>query len=169
MAYRNKVYVCFDADNDMKYYRTLQMWRANNNINFDFHDAHDLNNLRNGSNEQTIKRKLRERMANSKMLVVLVGEKTKNLYKYVRWEIEIALEKYEIPVLVVNLNNKREFDGVLCPPILDRELALHISFEQKMIKHAIENWGAFHEKKVKEPQSHMPHSYPKAAYDALGV
>jgi len=32
MAYRNKTYIAFDGDSDMSYYRTLQMWKSNDNI-----------------------------------------------------------------------------------------------------------------------------------------
>ena len=46
MPYRNKTYIAFDGDTDMSYYRTLQMWKANENINFEFYDAHDLNTAR---------------------------------------------------------------------------------------------------------------------------
>jgi len=55
MAYRNKTYVAFDADSDIKHYNTMKMWKANDNIDFDFHNAHELNNLRQNSTEDTIK------------------------------------------------------------------------------------------------------------------
>ena len=61
------------------------------------------------SNEETIKNKLRERMNSSKNFIILVGENTKNLYKFVRWETEIAL-KQELPIIVVNLNGKKSID-----------------------------------------------------------
>lgn len=78
MAYRNKTYVAFDGDTDIKYYRTMQMWKQNDNTDFNFYDAHDLNNAMDTSTEETIKRKLRERMSNSKVFVLLVGEGTRN-------------------------------------------------------------------------------------------
>jgi len=46
MSYKNKTYVAFDGDNDIKYYRTMQMWKENEHIEFDFYDAHDLNSAR---------------------------------------------------------------------------------------------------------------------------
>ncbi len=116
MAYRNKTYVCFDADNDIRYYRLMTAWKENDRIAFDFHNAHEINNLRDGSSEETIKRKLRERLQNTKVLVVLIGEQTKSLYKYVRWEIEYAIE-HDIPIIGVNLNDNRKKNS-LCPPIL---------------------------------------------------
>lgn len=42
MAYQNKTYVAFDGDRDIHYYRLMKAWRQNNNIYFNFMDAHDL-------------------------------------------------------------------------------------------------------------------------------
>ena len=39
MSYRNKTYVIFDG-NDIRYYRLMQAWKENDNIDFDFNDAH---------------------------------------------------------------------------------------------------------------------------------
>ena len=32
MAYKNKTYVCFDADNDIKYYNLMKAWKENETI-----------------------------------------------------------------------------------------------------------------------------------------
>ena len=45
MAYTNKTYVAFDADNDIHYYQLMKAWKQNDNTNFNFYDAHDLTNL----------------------------------------------------------------------------------------------------------------------------
>ena len=92
MTYRNKTFVSFDADNDLHYYRMMTAWKTNENINFTFHDAHDLNILWSGSNETTIKNKLKKRLINAKVFISLVGERTRYLYRFVRWEAETALE-----------------------------------------------------------------------------
>jgi len=42
----------------------------NENHDFNFHNAHDLNTARDSSQEESIKRQLRERFANSKLLIV---------------------------------------------------------------------------------------------------
>ena len=88
---RNKTYVCFDADTDMWAYGYMKGWKALDHIDFDFDNAHELNNLRDGSTEETIKPKLRERLKFTKVMLVLVGEKTKNLHRFVRWEQVRAL------------------------------------------------------------------------------
>ena len=139
MTYKNKTYVCFDADNDFYFYQQMLLWKADYNIDFNFYNAHDLNNLRDDSQEDTIKRKLRERFNFTKLLIVLVGDKTKNLYKYVRWEIEVAL-KLEIPIIAVNIIDDRIIINENYPPILINELVLNIQFHPKIIKHSIDNW-----------------------------
>jgi hypothetical protein len=138
-TYTNKTYVAFDADNDIHYYRLMQAWKKNDNTSFNFYDAHDLNNLLSWSSEETIKAKLAERMRNTKVFILLVGNNTKYLYKFVRWEIEQAIKR-KIPIIVVNLNKKRSKDSALCPAILNNELSIHISFNQKIIEYAINNW-----------------------------
>lgn len=145
MAYANKTYVCFDADTDIHYYRLMQAWKENDRFAFNFHNAHEINSLRDGSSEATIKAKLRERLKNTKVLIVLIGKNTKNLYKYVRWEIEYAQEN-DIPIIAVNLNGKKVQDNELCPPILKNDLAIHVPFGHKIINYALNHWPASHAK-----------------------
>lgn len=165
MAYRNKTYVCFDADNDIRYYWLMTAWKENDRIAFNFHNAHEINNLMDGSSEDQIKSKLRERLKNTKVLVVLIGDKTRNLYKYVRWEIEYAVEK-GIPIIAVNLNGLKKLDETLCPPILKDKLAVHIPFGQKIIDYALNNWPVQNSicwliKKF------SPQTFSKSEYDSL--
>lgn len=164
MAYRNKTYVCFDADTDIHYYHLMTAWKENERIAFDFHNAHEINNLRDGSSEQQIKNKLRERLKNTKVLVILIGENTRNLYKYVRWEIEYAIEK-NIPIIAVNLNKKRKKDN-LCPPILRDKLAVYVPFGQKIINHALNDWPNAHIQYKKEGKS-GDYYYYDWVYDKL--
>lgn len=138
MAYRNKTYVCFDGDNDMRYYRLMTAWVADDKVSFDFHDAHELTQARDTSTEATIKRSLRERLKNSKLFVVLIGESTKNLYKFVRWEIEVAMEM-DIPIIGVNLDGSKVKTDK-CPPILRDHLVVYVPFRQKILEHAIDTW-----------------------------
>ena len=120
MAYRNKVYVAFDGDKDIHYYNLMKAWKQNDNTNFNFNDAHDLSQARDTSTEDSIKQNLRNRISNSKIFVLLVGESTKYLYKFVKWEIEQAIKR-EMPIIVVNLNGIRSHDTSHCPSILTKE------------------------------------------------
>jgi len=165
-TYSNKTYVAFDADNDIHYYRLMQAWKKNDNTSFNFYDAHDLNNIYVYS-EENIKRNLLERMKNTKVFILLVGENTKYLYKFVRWEIEQALKR-GLPIIVVNLDGKRSKDSTLCPPILDEELALHISFNQKIIEKAIVEWPSLH-KGYKSKSEIDAYYYLSKVYKELNI
>ena len=167
VTYTNKTYVAFDADNDIRYYRLMQAWKKNDNTSFNFYDAHDLNNLLSSSSEETIKTKLAERLRNTKTFILIIGSSTKNLYKFVRWEIEQAIKR-EIPIIAVNLNGKRSMDSDLCPPILKDNLAIHISFNQRIIEYAIENWGMATVAYRKEGKT-GPFYYKGSIYRDLGI
>jgi hypothetical protein len=167
MAYRNKCFTSFDGDNDIHYYRLLTAWHANDNFDFSFYDAHILTQARDSSSEETIKRSLKERLNNSKVFLLLIGKHTKNLFKYVRWEIETAMSM-GIPIVAVNLNGKREMDIDFCPPILKTELALHIPFGQKIIDHALSNWPEKHSKLSAENEK-GPFRYWDNFYTKLGL
>lgn len=146
MSYKNKTYVIFDGD-DINNYRLMQAWKSNDNIGFNFHDAHEVRGIRSGSSEEAVKRGLRERFSTAKQVIVLVGEHTRYLYKYVRWEIEMA-QNLDLPIVVANLNGKRKHDGDNCPPILRNYYAVHVSFQPAIIQYALDNFPSeFHRNK----------------------
>jgi sugar-specific transcriptional regulator TrmB len=167
MAYRNKTYVAFDADNDMRYYNTMKMWKQNDNIDFNFYNAHDIKSNPNKEGEDAIKRDLMERFRNSKMFVLLVGENTKYLYKYVRWEIEQAIAR-DLPIIIVNINNKRQIDEDLCPKIAKDTLAIHISFQAKILQYALENWESACIQ-CKNKEGNKSYFYKDSVYKELGL
>ncbi|MCZ0932793.1 MAG: TIR domain-containing protein [Oligoflexia bacterium] len=167
MSYKNKVFVSFDGDKDIHYYRLMCAWKQNDYSPFNFHDAHDLNSARDTSTEETIKRRLRERLNNTKIFVLLVGESTKYLQKFVHWEIEQALS-LGLPIIVVNLNGLRSMDSSLCPAIVRDELAMHISFKSAILQYAIENWPDQYQN-LKNQFKTGPHYYKNETYDQLGV
>ena len=128
MGYRNKTYIIFDGDNDndMWAYAFMKGWKQNDNVDFDFYDAHEMNRLLDGSSEETVKRKLRERLTNTKQAIVLIGDSTKDLHRYVRWELEACLD-LGTPIVASNLNGKRKLDPNLCPPIIKGKPVVHVS------------------------------------------
>ena len=131
----------------------MTAWKANEKIDFDFHNAHDLNNLRASASDDQIRRKLRERMNNTKQAIVLVGDHTKNMYKFVRWEIEIAMDM-DLPIIAVNLD-KANGATTKTPPILkDNCYFVNVPFEMKKIKHALDKFPAeYHREKSNAPSS----------------
>jgi hypothetical protein len=166
MAYRNKVYVSMDADSDLRYYFVMKAWKQNDNTSFNFYDAHDINTILDKS-EESIKAGLLERFRNTKIFVLLVGEQTRYLHKYVRWEIEQAISR-GLPCIVVNLNGNRVQDSERCPPIIRDKLAIHISFNAKILEYSLENWPDFHNRKVIEGTNSSFH-YNERVYTGLGI
>lgn len=169
MSYKNNTYVIFDGDTDMKHYRLMTAWKAHDHIDFDFHDAHDLNSARDTSTEEAIKAQLRIRMAHSKQVIVLVGENTFRLRKFVPWEIELARKK-DIPIIVVNLNGKKVYDSYLCPSAVeDQTYTIHIPFGRKIIKYALDNFPSnYHNSRDRETKGHNFH-YKDHVYAELGL
>lgn len=167
MSYKNKTYVIFDGDTDMRSYNLMKAWKSNENIDFNFYDAHDLNSARDTSTEESIKSQLRERMANAKQVIVLVGEKIKNLRKFVPWEIELARKK-DLPIIVVNLNGKREYDSDFCPSAIGDEVyTIHVSFNSKIVQYALDHFPTQYEED-KDKKTGNYH-YQKSVYDNLGL
>ena len=155
-----------DADSDLQYYNLMKAWKQNENIAFDFFDAHNINTILDKS-EESIKAGLMERFRNSKAFVLLVGEHTRYLYKYVRWEIEQALKR-DLPCIIVNLNGLRCQDNDRCPAIIKDRLAVHISFNSKILQHALENWPTYHVQKRNEEVESAFH-YTEETYKKLGL
>lgn len=167
MPYRNKTYVAFDADSDIRYYRLMTAWKQSDYTDFNFYNAHDLTNIWQHSSEESIKRSLRARLQNTKIFVLLVGEKTKFLHRFVTWEIEQA-QKMNLPIIVINLNGKRGIDNDRCPLILKNNLALHVSFNAKIIQKALEEWEPLH-KKYKSENKISAFHYNESVYKSLGL
>lgn len=152
-------YVVFDGDYDKWAYAYLKGWKANKNIDFNFENAHDLYGMTGrAQNEQYVKSILRERMKNSSVVILLIGEKTKYLYKYVRWELELALQ-LDLPIIAANLNNKNRQDPDRCPAIIrDSGHVVHIPYKLAALKHALANWPReFHALSPKEKDGGSRH------------
>ena len=167
MPYRNKTYVAFDGDKDIHYYRLMTAWTQSDRTSFNFYDAHVSKQSRDTSSEETIKASLRARLNESKMFVLLVGESTKYLHKFVSWEIEQAI-KMDLPIIVVNLNGKRSMDETRCPTLLRTHLALHISFNTKILQKSLKEWSSDYFRLKREGKS-GPFYYNDSSYSALGL
>ncbi|SRR6266487_1597289 len=170
MSYRNKTYVAFDGDydeGDMWAYRLMQAWNANEHIDFNFYNAHDINSARDTSDVESIKAQLRVRMANAKQMVLLVGENTKNLRKFVPWEIDLARKK-DIPIVIANLNGKRRYDTDRCPSAIGSVVyTMHVSFQPRIIQYALDNFAETYDKYKNEYVGN--YYYKDSAYEQLGL
>lgn len=72
---------------------------------------------------------------------VVVGEKTKGLRKFVPWEIELARKK-DIPIVVANLNGRRDYDSTRCPTAIGTTVyTMHVSFNAAIIQYALDDFA----------------------------
>ncbi len=166
MAYRNKTYIAFDGDNDMNFYLLMTAWSANKRFDFEIHNAHDLNTARDSSQEESIKRQLRVRFANSKLFLILIGERTRYLTKFVKWEIETAIS-LNLPLIGINLNGSRQQDD-RCPPAMREALAVYIPFNEKIITYAMSDWPSSHGQYERKSLG-GPYRYNASVYQSLGL
>jgi hypothetical protein len=165
MSYQDHTYIIFDADNDKWAYDFMRGWKSRDHIDFDFDDAHDFLTLTwRAQSEDYIKGKLWERMKRSKQVIVIIGESTRYLYKYVRWEVECALE-LGLPIIAVNLNGMREQDNGLCPPIIRDKNVIHIPFKLAAIRFALNDFPDFYYKTTMRG----PYYYRASVYRDLGL
>lgn len=169
MGYKDPTYVIFDGDNDRTPYAFMRGWKANEHVDFDFRDAHDLDTMTgNAQNEQYVKGKLRERMNKSSAVIVLVGQQTRWLYKYVRWEIELALE-LGLPIIAVSLDGTRQIKADLMPPILRDKCIIQVPFKMKAIRFALDDWPTKFLSMNYATKAEGPRHYLDNVYAQLGM
>ena len=127
MAYRNGNYAAFYVDEpfgggnlgahlapDFVHYHTLEAWKARD-WSFPFNDSHGKNyNVRDGSDwEGTLKPRLRERLRNSKNIVLFLSSHTRQS-RALKEEIEYGVGELGLPVIVVYPDfDPIRYDGML--------------------------------------------------------
>lgn len=169
MSYRNKTYVAF-ASEDIRMYRLMEAWRDNENIDFDFYDAHDLFVSLDTSQPETIKRNLRERMKNAKQIVLLGSANAKKKgsdgTSFLAHEVKVMME-FRLPVVVANLDGDRQIDRNFIPaPLLDADYyTVSVSYQPAIIRFALDNYAATFASSGKTG----PHYYTADIYTQLGI
>ena len=169
MAYRNKTYVAF-ASEDIRSYYLMEAWRDNANIDFDFHDAHDLNIALDTSQPDTIRRRLRERLNSTKQVIVLISDTTKpkaaRSSSFLYYEIE-TIASLGLPVVFANINGSRLIQtGKLPSKLASPYYTMSTSLQPKIIKYALDNYvPEFKTNFTKEG----PYRYVESAYESLGL
>lgn len=159
MAYRNGTYIAFHAEgktdptaSDIKYYRTLKMWHENDAVDFRFVNSHDkVAAMADSSSKAKIMGSLRQRLDNSKNMILILGSTTKNDTDFVPYEIEYAIDTCQIPIIVAYT----KYSSILHPnshrdawPLALRQRidngsasAIHIAFNRNLIDTAIDRYN----------------------------
>lgn len=132
-----KTFVGFSST-DIHYYRLMLAWKKNEHIDFNFADC-QLSQEIHSENEAYIKRKCRERINMAGTFAVLIGQDTRSKHKYVRWEMEVAIEK-QCRIIGINLDKSRNVVDATCPPIIRNIGAIFVPFSPKIVAYALENY-----------------------------
>jgi hypothetical protein len=114
MSYKNGNYCAFyvaepfnesslgaHATEDFLYYNLLRSWKGQDS-SFPFNDSHNKTySVRDGSDwESTLKPRLRERLRNSKNVILFLSERTVSS-RALREEIDYGINSLELPVIVI--------------------------------------------------------------------
>ncbi|MBN2456382.1 MAG: TIR domain-containing protein [Sedimentisphaerales bacterium] len=155
MANRTGTYIAFDGlgqtdptKSDFKYYATIQAWAKNKDIDFKYVDSHDKTcAVRDTSLKETLKARIRERLSNSKNVVVILSSDTRKSGSMLSYEIEQAIDAYKLPLIIAYVDhnvvaNVDQLSGYW-PNALSSRIgnsvarAIHISFIKDAILDAI--------------------------------
>lgn len=158
MAYRNGNYSAFyvaepfnesnlgaSATRDFVTYNMLRMWKGQDST-FPFNDSHNKNyNVRDGSNwEYTLKPRLRERIRNSKNIVLVLSSVTKNS-RALREEIDYGINDQGLPIIVIY------------PEYSEKSDIASLSGIKQQIKNLWDNLPVFRDNMYKVPTLHVPY------------
>lgn len=145
------------SSTDIHYYRLMLAWKASEHIDFDFTNC-QLSSEINSENEAYIKSKCRERINLAGTFAVLIGQDTKSKHKYVRWEMDVAIEK-KCRIIGINLDKSRRVVDATCPAIIRDIGAIFVPFSPKIIAYALENY---------KMNSNNDYHYKDEVYNQLG-
>lgn len=158
MAYRNGNYSAFyvsepfsesnlgaSATRDFVTYNMLRMWKGQDST-FPFNDSHNKNyNVRDGSNwEYTLKPRLRERIRNSKNIVLVLSSVTKNS-RALREEIDYGINDQGLPIIVIY------------PEYSEKSDIASLSGIKQQIRNLWDNLPVFRDNMYKVPTLHVPY------------
>jgi hypothetical protein len=161
VAYRSGTYIAFHADgnnipggkSDIDYYNLLCAWDANKNHDFRIVNSHEkASAVRDSSKKSTLRASLLERLRNSKNMVLIVGETTRLDTDWVPFEIEKAVDVYNIPIIVaytvfINAIRKPSALSGYWPSALKTRIengtarAIHVPFKQAPLYDAIDQFS----------------------------
>lgn len=180
MAYRNGTYVAFDGqdtttpyESDIQYFNLLKAWEGHSN-DFKFSDSHKKTySVRDSSQKETLKRRLRERLNESKNFILILSSDTRNDREMLNYEIDIAI-KLGLPIIVCYT----DFEKILAPQELSlywpsslanaihtgQVKCIHIPFKKSPILDAISQFS-IHSENTLGPLSY----YSDIVYKKFGI
>jgi hypothetical protein len=159
MAYRNGTYIAFHANNtkeptesDIKYYNLLKAWHVRSDNDFYFINSHDKTcSVRDSSKRATLEASLKTRLRNSKNMILIIGETTREDTDWVPMEIRYAIDDCAIPIIAAYPGYQRIMTpnqlSFLWPEALALRIrnntahVIHIPFKEKPLSDAVEQFN----------------------------
>ena len=167
MAYRGKIYVCFDTTPDMPVYNQMKSWTQDDSSLFQFHNDCHMNPLLAGSPDRKIRQRIKDRLNDTDVFVILIGQNTRNANKFTQLEMEQAVA-LKLPIIAMNLNGSRTRDKDLCPDVIYDELALHICYDVRAFRYALAHWPE-RQRELRAERDTGPFNYGSGTYRRIGM
>src|ERR1700676_5412269 len=183
MAYRNGTYVAFHAagtnqpgKSDIDYYNLMKAWTAKTDDEFTMINSHDkASAVRDASLRLTLRKSLLERLRNSKNMVLIIGETTRLDTDWVPFEIQQAVDTYEIPIIAAYTIYDKPVRtpkawSAFWPSALEWRIkkgtanVIHIPFKKEALKDAISQFSH-----VSPPIGNGLGIYSDIAYRGFGI
>ena len=160
-----RTFVSFSST-DIGHYQMMRAWKAHEHNDFNFADF-QLDDAVRSENESYVKQICRQQIQQAGTFVLLIGNDTFSKTTFVRWEVEVAIEK-GCRLVGVNLNNCRRRDW-LCPYFFVGYGALFVPFSSRIVAEALQPWH-----RDPQPPGHAgdfyfyDHVYARLGYELVG-
>jgi hypothetical protein len=125
------------SSSDISYYHLMCAWKAHDHIDFDFADF-QIDEAINSTNEYYIKQVCRNKIRRADIYALLIGSDTYLKTTFVKWEIEVAIEK-GCHLVGININNARSKD-YRCPNFFANKGAMFVPFSSRIVAKALAPW-----------------------------
>jgi hypothetical protein len=129
-----RAFVSFSST-DIGRYHMMCAWKANEDIDFNFADF-QLDDAIKLENEYDIKQICRQKIRQADTFILLIGNDTYMKTTFVKWEVEVAIEK-GCRLIGVNINNRRFKDYWLCPYFFADKGAVFVPFSSRIVAEAM--------------------------------
>lgn len=155
MAYRNGNYIAFDGlgetdptKSDFRYYASIQAWATGKDLDFKYVNSHEKTSaVRDTSLKSTLETRIRQRLAASKNVVIILSDKTRRTGSMLSYEIEKAVDSYGLPLICAYTGLNEMMDPYACsdrwPLVLKERIdngsarAIHIPFKKLALLNAL--------------------------------
>jgi hypothetical protein len=161
MAHNDPTFLIVDPVGDAGALAILRGWREHSGVRFDWRDATDLS--AEDMTAEAYRAEIDRRIGQASAVAMLVGPTFKALRGGLRPQVEAALRS-GLPIIAMNLNGNRKHDLPRLPKMLHDRCVLHVSFEQRIVQHALDQWPGEFQQASEEVRAKGPRCYEPPVY-----